>query len=233
MTGRALPPRSAFADDDGAVDLRLVEALVGARSGAGATEAVVAALADVRVLVPVLPLPETDEDGRRRTATGVVAVAAPDGRTALPVFSSLDALSAWHERARPVPTSGPDAARAALAEGWEILVLDPAGPVTTVVPRPAVHALAIGSTWQPAVPGGVVRREISEAVTRSLSGVGHVAGVAVHPGRSAEIRVVLEVARGLTRTGLDAVLTDVGRRLAADPDVAAGVDTVELQVRPG
>ena len=233
MTGRALPPTSAFAADDGAADDRLVRALAGHRSGAGASAAVAAVLADVRVLVPVLPLPETDEDGRRRTATGVVAVAAPDARTALPVFSSLDALSAWHDRARPVPTSGPDAARAALAEGWEILVLDPAGPVTAVVPRPAVHALATGGTWLPAVLGDVVRPVISAAVTRALAGVEHVTGVAVDPGRSAEVRVVLEVAGGLTRSGLDAVLADVGRRLAVAPDVAAGVDTVELQVRPG
>lgn len=232
MTGRDLPPTSAFADDDGAADDRLVQALAGTRSGTGAAEAVVAALADVRVLVPVLPLPDTDQDGRRRTATGVVAVAAPDGRTALPVFSSLAALSAWHDRARPVPTSGPNAARAALAEGWEILVLDPAGPVTAVVPRPAVHALATSGTWLPAVHGGVVRSEIGEAVERALTGARHVTGVAVHPGRSAEVRVVLEVASRLTRTRLDAVLADVGRRLAADPDVAAGVDTVELQVRP-
>lgn len=235
MTGRELPPSSPFADDDGTVAPALAGTLDRLAGGAGTVADVVAALAHVRVLVPVLAQLEAEdvtEDGLRvdkEASAGVVALRVPDGRTALPVFSGTNALTAWRADARPMPAEGPRAALAALAEGWEVLVLDPAGPVTVVVPRPAVHALASGGTWRPAVDSEGVRAEIRDAVRARLAGVRAVRSADAEPGRRAEVAVVVALEPGLDRSGLDDVLDQVGRALAADPVVTAQVDTLEVR----
>jgi len=235
VAGRELPPTSAFAADDGAADPVLAAVLDRFARGASTLAEVVAALVGARVLVPVLAVQGEDGAGEgvgdRHATTGVVAVSAPDGRTALPVFTSVAALSAWHPRARPVPADGPRAAAAVIQEGWDLLVLDPAGPVTVVVPRPAVRALATGAVWLPAVVAGTVRADVRDAVVRATAGAHAVLAVDAVPGARAEVAVLVSVRPGLTRTALDAVLAEVGARLAADPEVASAVDTLELRVQ--
>ena len=221
---RELPPTSPFTTDDGGPD-RAVQAALQAWAAAPATRlAVVSALGRSRVLVPVLA------PGRDRSTTAV-ALSAPDGRAALPVFTQVSSLAAWHADARPVPVPAARAAMAALAEGWELLVVDPAGPVTFVVPGPAVRALAAGTAWEPAVVNGAVRPEIVAAVRHAVA-IGDVASVGVRPGDSAEVTVVLGVRSGLGRAALDRLLDAVGRRLAAEPVVANDVDSVEIRVAP-
>lgn len=163
----------------------------------------------------------------RHASAGVVAVAAPDGRTALPVFSSVTALTAWHPTARPMPAEAPRAAAAALAEGWDLLVVDPGGETPVVVPRPAVQALALGHPWQPAVCNGAVRAEVAEAVCRAAQGP-RVLAVDAAPGCSAEVAVVVTLEAGLSQAALERTLTDVGARLAGDVEVTAAVDSLEL-----
>ncbi|GEN79214.1 SseB family protein [Actinotalea fermentans] len=255
MPGRELPPTSRFAADDGAPDPALAAALARRAAGQGSLEDVVAALARARVLVPVLAVEHEDgpehEDGAERevptagpgaadacrtgdvaesrhASAGVVAVAAPDGRTALPVFTSVAALAAWHPTARPMPAEGPRAAAAALGEGWDLMVVDPGGGAPAVIPRPAVHALAGGTPWQPAVRAGAVVPTVREAVRRAAEGPG-VLAVDVVPGRRAEVGVVLTLAPGLSRSGLARTLDEVGARLAGDGEVTAAVDSLELR----
>lgn len=254
MAGRELPPTSRFAADDGAADPTLAEALARRAAGQGTVEDVVAALAGARVLVPVLAV-EHDDAGEadeaddapdhgcaaaaaepfaeaRHASAGVVAVAAPDGRTALPVFSSVAALTAWHATARPMPAEGPRAAAAALGEGWDLLVVDPGGATTVVVPRPAVHALAAGRIWEPAVRDGVVAASVRDAV-RAVTRVPGVLHADAAPGRGAEVAVVLTLEPGLARAALERVLADVGAHLAADAEVTAAVDSLELRPLSG
>lgn len=256
MAGRELPPTSRFAADDGAADPALAEALARCAAGQGTLADVVAALAGARVLVPVLAVEHDDAgdsdaaapddadhvpaaDGcagaagqpfeeARHASAGVVAVAAPDGRTALPVFSSVATLAAWQPTARPMPAEGPRAAAAALGEGWDLLVVDPGGAATAVVPRPAVHALATGRAWEPAVRDGVVAAGVREAVRR-VTGVPGVLDADAAPGRGAEVAVVLTLEPGLTRTALERVLADAGALLAADAELTAAVDSLELR----
>ncbi|NTW38821.1 MAG: SseB family protein [Cellulomonadaceae bacterium] len=230
---RALPPTSPFAGDDGSPDGALTAAL--ARWSAGQVELVevVAALASARVLVPVLAHAVATDvvDGLevdRQADTGVVALQVPDGRTALPVFSGVASLAAWRSDARPVPTPAGTAAVSALAEGWQVMVLDPGGPITVVVPRPAVQALAAGRQWEPPVSGGAVRPDVSAAVARVLTGLDAVEHVDVVAGRHAEIAVVLGLRPGMSRTELSAVLEGVNGRLAGDPLVSQ-VDSIELR----
>nr|WP_297422632.1 SseB family protein [uncultured Actinotalea sp.] len=236
MTGRALPPTSAFAGDDGSADPALDAALAGLRDGRTVLPDVVAALAGARVLVPVLAEVEasaTTASGLhvdKEASTGVVALATPDGRTALPVFTSTTSLAAWRADARPVPAEGPRAAAAALQEGWEVLVVDPGGPVTVLVPRTAVRALALGERWRPAVVDGAVVEEVRAAVAVALEQVPQVRAADAVPGDRAEVAVVVALAPGLDRDALDRVLRQVGSTLAAEEVVAARVDSLEMRV---
>lgn len=230
--GKSLPPISAFAGDDGRADPVLVAALEEWSAGRSELDRVVVALASARLLVPVLahevPDGSVGQDGEREASTGVVALETPDGRTALPVFSGVAALAAWRSDARPVPAEAPRAAASALAEGWSLLVLDPAGPVTALIPRPAVQALAAGLAWAPAVSGGIVRPDVADAIVRVVTAAPHVRSVTVEPGRRSEVAVVVGLAPGLDRVGLSAVLDEVNARLAADPMVALA-DSLELR----
>lgn len=240
MTGRELPPSSPFAGDDGSADPALVGVLARYGAGDASLADVVAALAPTRVLVPVLAELEVagvvEHDGHAHTvdkeaSAGVVALRTPDGRTALPAFTSVAAMTRWRADARPVPTAVPRAALSAVAEGWEVLVLDAAGPVTAVLPRTAVDALAQGLAWEPAVRDGRVADDVRTAVRAALAGVRPVAAVDAVPGTRAEVAVELGLPPGLDRGALDQVLTQVSSALAQDPVVAARVDSLELRVR--
>ncbi|WP_159798679.1 SseB family protein [Puerhibacterium puerhi] len=240
---RSIQPTSQFAGDDGSADPELAALLDGYREGSTPLRDVVARLAATRVLVPVLAELEAAEsvvvDGQemhvdKEASAGVVALAAPDGRRALPVFTSVAAMRAWRATARPVPVDAPRAALSAVSEDWALLIVDPAGPVPVTVPRPAVWALAQGKQWRPAlVPtqdGIVVDDEVLAAVRLAAEPVQHVVRVGAQPGRTAEVAVVLALDPGLDRAGLDAVLRQVNARLGASEVVAERVDSLELRI---
>ncbi|MDM7856220.1 SseB family protein [Cellulomonas alba] len=240
MAGRELPPTSRFAGDDGTADPRVAAVLADHAAGRADVADVVAALVGVRVLAPVLAELEATEtvvhDGREHTvdkeaSAGIVALQAPDGRTALPVFTSVDAMRAWRPDARPVPTDVPRAALSAVSEGWELVVVDPGGPVTVLVPRPAVWALAQGAAWEPAVRGGAVAADVRDAVAGAGRGIAAVVSADAVPGTRAEVAVVLTLVPGLDRAGLDGVLARVNAALASDETIARRVDSLELRLR--
>ena len=239
MSGRALPPSSPFASDDGSADPQLATELERLHTGTGSLPEVVAALARTRVLIPVLAElgvadvvvhAGAEHVVDKEASAGIVALRAPDGRTALPVFTSVASMAAWRADARPVPTAVDRAALSAVDEGWEVMVLDPGGPVTVLVPRPAVWALAQQLPWAPAVADGVVDDAVSVAVRAAVGRVPQVAQAAVEPGRRAEVAVVLALVAGLDRAGLDGVLARVNAALAADSTIAARVDSLELRL---
>ncbi|UFU04254.1 SseB family protein [Ruania suaedae] len=230
--GRALPPSSPYAGDDGSAPAALAAAL--SRPEQERLPAVVAALAGVRVLVPVVAqveeMAEPDEHGvagEKSASAAMVTVAAPDGRAATPVFSSLDALHRWRSDARPIPVEGPRAALASVSDADGLVVLDPGGPVTVLLPRPAVWALARQRTWVPAIEDPEVRA----AVGRAVAAVPEVGAIRVEPGRQAEIRVVLGLPAGLARERVEELLAAASRVLAADETVTERVDSLELAVR--
>lgn len=119
--------------DTGAADSRLVAALAD-----GDAKKVGVALLYARLLVPVVAAPA--ETGEAEMA--VPDLVAPDGRRALPVFSSYDALRAWRPDARPVPMAGARAIAGVVAEGYDGIVLDVAGPVAHTVSGDDLATLA-------------------------------------------------------------------------------------------
>lgn len=242
--GRSLAP-TPFGGDDGSADPALTAALAqldaaaprgepdSAASRSAALQGLVAALASCRVLVPVVAVAGetgTTDAGLvvdKSADMAVVTLTARDGRRTMPVFSGLTALAAWDPAARPVPVEVRTAALAAVDEGCELLVLDPA-TAAVVVPRPAVWALAQGHAWTPSP----THPRVAEALRTAVAAEPAVTGVRGEPGRRAELAVVLAVRPGLDRPALDALTRRVGDALAADDAVAELVDSVELRVVP-
>ncbi|HEY8752805.1 MAG TPA: SseB family protein, partial [Arthrobacter sp.] len=144
-----------FEDDDGAADAGYLAAVAALVEGTGDEAAVVAALATARVFIPIIARLGAEAAGvdgltaDKQADMALVTLKAADGRTALPAFTSADALAAWHPEARPVAVYAARAALSAVAEGAELLVLDPGSEVTFVVRRPAVWALAQQRDWIP------------------------------------------------------------------------------------
>ncbi len=236
MSGKALPPGSAFAGDDGSADPELADLLLGHSMKATSLERVVARLAQVRVLVPVLAsLDKEDhtEDGHRfdkEASAGIVALQAPDGRKALPVFTSVAAMAAWRQDARPVPVDAVRAALSAVSEDWALLVVDPSSPHTALIPRPAVWAIAQQQPWVPAVSNGSVDPEIDAEVRSALGDIEEVVRASAQPGRTAEVAVALAINPGLSRIELNSVLARVNQALGASTLISARVDSLELRV---
>jgi len=138
----------AFPDDDGAADPRLAAALSRLADGTGSYSDAVAALVHARLLVPVVAvLGEVDEHGADKSSDmATVLIRGADGRHALLAFTSTDTLQAWRADARPVPVGAADAAKAAIQEGADALLVDVAGPTKLVVEGDNLKALAAG--WQ-------------------------------------------------------------------------------------
>ncbi|MFW7415811.1 SseB family protein [Demequina sp. SO4-18] len=228
-------PASVFADDDGSADARLAQALIRYSHGKTSLGEVVDALAYARVLIPVMSSGEKRVMGEHGVekdevaSTGVVAVQMPDGRAALPVFTDVDAVRAWNDKARPIPAEGPRAALAAIAESWASLVINP-GMETVVVPRPAVWALGQGLDWRPAVVDGELAADVRDAVTSAVSTDSALVEVDAVAGRGAEVTVVLRLTPGLTQPEVDDVVARVQRELAHSDVIAQRVDSLELRL---
>ncbi|MFD9884215.1 SseB family protein [Streptomyces alboflavus] len=142
-------PDSPFSDDDGSADPALRAALAAWAEDRTAHGPVLEALAGTRLLVPVVAVlgeVEEDEKGLRREKTSDMAVPTLKAghRTALPAFTSTEALALWDPEARPVAVPLHQALQAAAHEKADTIVLDLAGPVPYELNRPALIALAEG-----------------------------------------------------------------------------------------
>jgi hypothetical protein len=230
-------PESVFADDDGSADARLAQTLIRHSSGKAPLAEVVDSLAFARVLVPIVASGDLRHVGKHGldqdavASTGVVAVRMADGRSALPIFTDVDAMRAWNAAARPVPAEGPRAALAAVAENWSSLVLNP-GMEAVVIPRPAVWALAQGREWLPAVVDGEIDPDVRDQIVGAISTDGDVRRVDARAGSDAEVAVVLFVTPGLGKADLEAVIARVQGEIAGAAILEQRIDSLELKVEP-
>ena len=238
--GRQLPAGD-FAGDDGAADPLVSQALHGLVTGTADDRAVVGALAGARVFVPVVAIRGGAQGERAATATDPVAergdtqadlalatLTGPDGRRALPVFAAIGSLARWDPLARPVPVPARRAALSAVAEGCELMVLDPAGPITYVVSRSALWAIGAGREWQPAHQDEQVRAELERAAGTEPA----VLDVRTSAGRAAELLVTLELRAGLSPEEVAALAARVAGALQASDVVRERVDGLELSIQP-
>ena len=223
-------PDSPFSDDDGSADPRLSTALAAWAEDRTAEGPVLEALRDARLLVPVVAVlgeVEEDENGLRREKTSDMAVPTlkAGDRTALPAFTSTDALARWDPAARPVAVPLHQALQAAAHEKADTIVLDMAGPVPFELTGRALLALSEGRTsTDPLTDPAVV-----EAVRGAVADVGAVLRAYLGPGRAdGTLALVFEPA-----VPHDAGVHAVARRLAADETLRARlVRGLDLAVLP-
>jgi hypothetical protein len=137
--GQRLLAGAGAPDDTGAADPALATALAAYAVDPAREPDVLTALADARLLVPVvaeLGETETGPDGlvsEKSSDMATVLMRGPDGRLALLAFTGLEALQRWDPDARPVPVPARSAALAAMQDGAEALLIDLAGPVRYLV----------------------------------------------------------------------------------------------------
>jgi hypothetical protein len=220
-----------FGDDPGDAEPALRAALE-AWAATGDAGPVRTALLDARLLVPVVAIAgEVDESGAEKsTDMAVITLRGEDGRTALPAFGSLATLSAWHAEARPLPIPAVRAAQAALFENADLLVLDPAGPVTFVVQGPALRALAEG---RPPVPAGQ-DPQVQAALATALAPVAEVTAAVLVPGGETDAILALVLGEGVDA---ERVAHRLGAVLAEHPvlrdRLERGLDLAVLPVGSG
>jgi len=249
-----------FDNDDGTADAGYLAALSDLAAGTGDEAAVVAALATARVFVPILaqlaeegeaaagpngdPLHDDKLLGDKQADMALVTLKAPDGRTAMPVFTSAASLTAWHPEARPVAVYAARAALSAVAEGAELLVLDPGSEVTFVVRRPAVWALAQQQPWTPSYADP----DLAGALGEGAVGFPAVRRVEIHPGGGVasatadgrrlpgggagpELRVVLYLEDGLDAAGVQSIVAGLNNAWARNEIFAERVDSIEVKLQ--
>lgn len=144
-------PDPGFAGDDGSVSEEVSTALAAydADPERGYTNAL-AALQRSRLLVPVVAVlgeVEHDEAGLAHDKTSdmaTVLMQGHDGRMALLCFTGAEPLRSWNLEGRPVPVAARDAARAAVQDKADALLVDVAGPVPFVIEGDDLRALAEG-----------------------------------------------------------------------------------------
>ena len=225
---------TGFDGDDGTADPALIEVLAAARRDEAGVYPAYAALAGRRVLVPVVAVLGESEaaetlgpDGKplrrdKDSDMAVVTLVAGDGTKAMPVFTSVQALTEWatqagHPQARPIPVAVETAAAAALQEGAAVLLIDLGGPGQFEVSGSALRAFAQGR--KPLPPA--VDPEVMAAVKRVLTSVPEVAAVldSARLGQAAEEVTMLALGfiPGTDPATLAEPLQRVAQGISADP----------------
>lgn len=235
--GRHFEPNPA-AGDDGSADPRLLEAILRFRTGEVGETEVADAVRAARLLVPLLA--EAGDEGvapsghrvDKTQELSIVTVAAPDGRTVLPAFTSVDSMRAWNPQARPVPTAGERVALAAAGEGTDLVVLDPTSETEFVLRRPALWAIARREPWVPSY----LDEEVLAAFLGCAAGDPVIRAVQLAPGdpearlAGPELVVHLTLEPGLDRPGLDALIASQQERWAEDLVIVARVDSIGVRI---
>jgi len=207
-----------FSNDDGTAPAELVAALSAWTHGRADAHQVVAALSASRLLVPIIAVLDSMSDSdaaeiarEKDSHLATPIIAGAGGRRGLPAFTSVAALTAWRDDARPVPTVTVEVARAALQEDVDGVVIDVAGPVPFTVPRAALEALAMERPWLPAEADPVVRQAVGDA----LIGVAGLTAIELGPDPDGgDIQVVLVLT---PETDPMTALQSAAERLGAHP----------------
>ena len=234
--GRTLPG-NGFGGDDGLADTALVAALEGraAHPCAEHDRGLATAAACARWIVPIVAAPtELAEGGHglaeeKSTDMAVVTLTSPDGRRALPVFTSVAALAGWDATARPVPVDALRAAQSAVAEGCDVLVVDLGSLRPTEIRPSMVWALAQGHEWLPPHEDPFVARAVDRAVADEVDVLAHRVEEG-DPEGAGVLRVVLVLEEGLDEGSVHGTATRVGERLATDGELRARVDGLTFTI---
>ena len=231
--GRHFEP-NASSDDDGSAPDALIAAITAFRSGALGQPEVIDALRDARLLIPLVAVLGADgrtEHGHDKSQElSIVTVAGPDGRTVLPVFSSVSAMTRWNPAARPVPASAQRVAVAAASESTDLVVLDATSTTEFVIRRPALEAMARSREWTPSF----LDPEVLDEFLASAGSEPAVIAVQLAPGdpdarlAGPELIVHLTLAPGLDQAALSGMLERLQRRWTESELIASRVDSLRV-----
>lgn len=255
-------PLHVFDEDDGTSPAEWTRVMAALTTGAAGEAEVTDVLSRIRVFAAVVPTLAVDEDdvhdhadhsghehdvaahGDKAADVALVTMRAPDGRQALPVFTSVPALTAWNPIARPVAVWMPRACLSAVDEGCELVVVDAGAEHTYAVRRPAVWALAQQKPWTPSYRDQEIADEIAQVadlVPHLLNlGLAPGSGVATHTGSGAvmsgggagpELQIVAMPARDADAAGVRLMAATLKTLLADLPLLAERADSVEITVR--
>lgn len=255
-------PLHVFDEDDGTSPEEWTRVMADLTTGAAGEAEVTDVLSRIRVFAAVVPTLAVDEDdvhdhadhsghehdvaahGDKAADVALVTMRAPDGRQALPVFTSVPALTAWNPIARPVAVWMPRACLSAVDEGCELVVVDVGAEHTYAVRRPAVWALAQQKPWTPSYRDQEIADEIAQVadlVPHLLNlGLAPGSGVATHTGSGAvmsgggagpELQIVAMPARDADAAGVRLMAATLKTLLADLPLLAERADSVEITVR--
>ena len=208
------------------------------RAGEAGEADVVDALRDSRLLIPLVAVAGelgTNDHGHaidKSQELSIVTVMGPDGRSVLPAFTSVAAMTAWNPTARPVPATALRVALAAASENTDLVVLDPTSVTEFALRRPALWALVQTQPWLPSYLDTEVLSAFMDAAELEPA----VAAVQLAPGdpgarlAGPELIVQLSLQPGLDQRALDDVVIRLQQRWAENALIAARVDSLTLQL---
>ena len=162
-----------YRDDHGDADPAVAAALAAYADGTGGEHAALVALAECRLLVPVVavradeptgqaaevadggsPPPDSGHEslgprglpvhGEKTSDIAMPLIIGRDGRPAVPAFTCLDAVRRWQPAARPVPVPALGVWQSAVQEPAAV-VIDIAGPVPLAIEGARLSAMAAGA----------------------------------------------------------------------------------------
>lgn len=215
-----------------------MEAIRRFRAGEVGEADVVDALRDSRLLIPLVAVAGelgTNDHGLaidKSQELSIVTVMGPDGRSVLPAFTSVAAMTAWNPKARPVPATALRVALAAASENTDLVVLDPTSVTEFALRRPALWALVQTQPWLPSYLDTEVLSAFMDAAELEPA----VAAVQLAPGdpgarlAGPELIVQLSLQPGLDQRALDDVVIRLQQRWAENALIAARVDSLALQL---
>jgi hypothetical protein len=156
--------------------------------GRSGEHAVLVALADSRLLVPVVAVRADDTadgddraghggphlralaGGEKATEMAMPEIVGRDGRRAIPAFTCVESLERWRAGARPVPVPAAGVWQSAVQESRAV-VIDIAGPVPIVVEGSRLAALAAGGDVPAMHEDPDVWRQVAAAAAEVAPGI--------------------------------------------------------------
>lgn len=235
--GRSFEP-TAFPGDDGSAPPALADALARHGRGEAGPAAVVDALRTARLLIPLVARLGDEGVGDhglkvdKSAELSIITVAGPDGRTVMPVFTSVAAMGRWNPSARPVPADAVRVALAAASEETDLVVVDPMSDTEFVLRRPAVWAVARSLPWIPSPEDP----EVLAALRASVREEPAVVAIRTAPGdprarlEGPELMIELALVDGLDRAALDGLMSRLQGEWSRSAVLADRVDSMGLRI---
>ena len=236
--GRAFN-ENPFANDDGKARPELISAIEDFHQTGNATKVFIE-FSNSRLLIPLLAnLGDSGEGAHGQTVDksadlSIVTVETPDGQTGLPVFSCVETMQRWNPKARPVPSDAVRVALAAASEGTTRIVLDPGSPTEFAFRRNAIAAMAQQKFWCPPTFDEDVIDAIGAGVEDDMPVAAIGVGTADPQSRltGPEVKVELQVRRGLVKEELEEMLQRITATWAANQVIASSIDSMTIVVKP-